>query len=702
MHTPAARLAGIVSMGLVASSALAASELAYTDREQVIRVVVVTGGHAYDHTEFYQMFDGLNDIVWTEAVLPEAADIFSPEKADSYDVMVWYGFNQKADETMKKNLLALFESGKPLLALHHSMAMFPEWPEAEKIIGARYVLKPEEGHPGSNFKHNQQISAKIVDPSHPITRFMNDFVMTEETYGNVPIQPDIKPLLTTDHPDCMPKIGWTKTYANSDVVYLTPGHGPSVFRDPNYRRLVRQSIRWLAGTLPDPSDEGWASLLKANSFDGWKIMGKPEGFWFTDDGVLRSESHKGGFWMRTDKKYTNFRLRVQWKVGLGGNSGIFVRSQDEGYPWVTGTEVQISNEYRTLAECTGAMYGMVAVCPRPDERADMWHETEVLCDGYRIKVWHDGIPIADVDARKVPSLAGRPLTGYIGLQDSHNRSAYIEYRKVLVKELPMSKGGADMWTLGTQAYTFHKYTLFEAIDKARALGLNFIELFPGQSLSPEHKDVRFDQNSPRELREQVKARLAQAGIKAVCFGVCGMNADEAECRKVFDFCKEMGIETITCEPEDKPETWALLDRLTQEYGINVAIHNHPAPSHYWDPAVVLEAVKDLNPRIGACADTGHWMRSGVKPLDAIRMLEGRIISLHLKDLPEMDKREAQDTIWGTGLADLPAVLAELDRQEFSGVFSIEYEKNWFTSMPEIAECIKFFEDQTRRLMSAPN
>lgn len=684
-------------VGAMALQAVAAGpvSLAHVGRERVIRVLVVTGGHPFDHSDFFQMFDGQPDIAWTEAALPDAAAWFAPEKAGSYDVLLWYGFNQKLAEQDRQNVLRLLESGKPLLVVHHAISIFPEWPEAEKIIGGRYVLAPEANHPGSTFKHDQKIRVKISDKSHPITRFMDDFEMLGETYGNVPIRPGVTPLLTTDHPDSMPLLGWTHKYLNSTVVYLEPGHGASEFRDANVRRLFAQSVRWLAGALPKPSDEGFTPLFNGKDLSGWKIKGKPEGFW-VKDGVIRSESHKGGEWMHTPRTYENFILRVQWRVGMGGNSGVFVRAQEDGYPWVTGSEMQITNEYRDLPHCTGALYDMVAVGPRPDERADIWHETEIHCDGYRMKVFCDNIPVIDVDARHVPNLAGRPRTGVIGLQDSHNRDAYVEFRKVLVKELPMSRGGADLWRLGTQAYTFHKYTLFEAIDKARALGLNYIELFPGQVLGPDRPDVRFDHNASSELRAQVLAKLAETGVKAVNYGVVGFSTADAE--KVFVFARDMGLETVVSEPANTPEMWDTLDALTQKYQVNLAVHNHPKPSIYWDPKVVLEAVKGRNPRIGACADTGHWMRSGINPVEAIRMLEGRIISSHLKDLNEFGKPEAHDTIWGTGKADMKAVLAELHRQGFSGVFSIEYEHNWLNSMPEIAECIKYFHEVTRELM----
>jgi hypothetical protein len=117
---------------------------------------------------------------------------------------------------------------------------------------------------------------------------------------------------------------------------------------------------------------------------------------------------------------------------------------------------------------------------------------------------------------------------------------------------------------------------------------------------------------------------------------------------------------------------------------------------------VLKVCKGRSPRIGACADTGHWMRSGINPLEAVKKLgaQKRIISLHFKDLNEFGNPKAHDVIWGTGLANAKAILAELARQDFKGVFSIEYEYNWLESMPEIAGCVAFFRKTAAELSGA--
>ncbi len=677
------------------TSAVMAEPPATAPRARILSVLVITGGHGFDHSEFFQMFDGVPDIRWTEARRPDIAGWLSAEKAAAFDVLVWYDFGTpQPSEEEARNLLALLDAGKPMLFLHHALASYTQWPEFEKIVGGVFLLQPDGPRPASTFRHDVDLAVQIADRSHPITRWMTDFRLHDEVYNVCPTQPDNHVLLTTDHPESMKALGWTRTSRRSPVVYLQPGHGSETFRTREYRRLVMQSIRWLAGLLPETSTEGFVPLLNGRDFEGWTVMGDPRAFWFKD-GVLRSESGLGGHWMRTNRTYRDFILRVEWRVGQGGNSGVFVRSAAEGLPWVTGSEIQITNEYRDTAHCTGSLYGDAPVDPRPDERADMWHEFEIHCVGRHYRVFADGVPVVDVDARRMPVFAGKPVEGYIGLQDSHNRQSYVEYRNMTVKELPMSRGAA-VWRLGTQAYTFHKFTLAEAMEKASALGLRLIEMYPGQTLSPDRADVRFDHNAPAELRGQVREMLARHGLTVVNYGVVGLKADEAEARRIFDFAREMGIETVVSEPEDTPACWQLLDRLTQEYGINLAVHNHPKPSHYWDPKVVLERVRGLNPRIGACADTGHWLRSGVEPLEALRLLEGRIITLHFKDL-NAAAPDAHDVIWGTGRASARALLEELHRQGFDGVFSIEYEHNWLNSMPEIAGCIAFFDQATAEL-----
>lgn len=260
---------------------------------------------------------------------------------------------------------------------------------------------------------------------------------------------------------------------------------------------------------------------------------------------------------------------------------------------------------------------------------------------------------------------------------------------------PEKKSPEEKWRLAVQAWTFNRFSFFEAVDKTASLGVRCIEAFPGQALCKEKEGARFHHTMSAEDRAAALAKLESAGVTLVNYGVVGLPNDEAKCREVFAFAMEMGIETIVSEPPE--DAFGLIDTLCEEYGINVAVHNHPTPSHYWNPDTVLKVTEGRGKRIGACADTGHWSRSGVNPVEAVKKLEGRIVSFHLKDLNEFGNKKAHDVPWGTGMSDVQAVLDEMNRQGFEGVFSIEYEHNWENSLPELKKCVEFFEGALKKI-----
>ena len=137
-----------------------------------------------------------------------------------------------------------------------------------------------------------------------------------------------------------------------------------------------------------------------------------------------------------------------------------------------------------------------------------------------------------------------------------------------------------------------------------------------------------------------------------------------------------------------------IEKLVKEFDIRVGFHDHPRrekdPGYrMWDPNYILSVVRDRDHRIGSCADTGHWVRSGLKPVECLRILKGRIISSHLKDLNEFGKLEAHDLPYGTGVSEISAILDELKHQHFEGNISVEYEYKWENSVPDVAQCIGF-------------
>lgn len=189
--------------------------------------------------------------------------------------------------------------------------------------------------------------------------------------------------------------------------------------------------------IADEKDgDGFVSLFNGKNLDGWTVMGKNKEGFYVKDGVLRSDGATGGDWLRSEKHYGNYILKVDWRISKEGNSGVFIRAADKGNPWQTGYEIQISNLNQDEQHCTGALYGYVAVKPRPDETPDKWHTFEIQCKGNHITVISDGVKCIDYDQSTSDKTKDKSLNGYIGLQDSHSATGhFVEFRNIKIKVL---------------------------------------------------------------------------------------------------------------------------------------------------------------------------------------------------------------------------------------------------------------------------
>jgi sugar phosphate isomerase/epimerase len=262
------------------------------------------------------------------------------------------------------------------------------------------------------------------------------------------------------------------------------------------------------------------------------------------------------------------------------------------------------------------------------------------------------------------------------------------------EQTPAEKLG---WQLAIHSYTFQKFSIFDAIDKTAALGVKYMSISGSVILNGTNR-VGTTTLSDAE-RAAIDKKLRADGFgNFINIGVVQLPADEAKSRQVFEFAKKWGIGVLVAEPE--PDALDTVEKLCKEYNIKVAIHDHPKPTHYWNPDTVLAAIKGRTPLMGACADVGHWMRSGLDPLECLKKLQGHIICLHFKDLNEMGP-QAHDVPWGTGVGKTRELMAELKRQHFHGAFCVEYEYHWTNSSPEIAQCVKFWNDTCAELTASP-
>jgi sugar phosphate isomerase/epimerase len=250
------------------------------------------------------------------------------------------------------------------------------------------------------------------------------------------------------------------------------------------------------------------------------------------------------------------------------------------------------------------------------------------------------------------------------LSDVKEEVAEMNYIEITIKPIPIA----------VQCWTFREFTLFEAIEKVEELGVRYLEAYPGQKVM-EGSDITMGPGLSDEDMQMIKKKLSDHDITLVNFGVTGFDNTEEAMRVVFDFAKKMGIKVIVTEPQY--DDYSLIDKMVKEYDIKVAIHNHPKPNRYWNPELAFNNIQGLDERIGICGDTGHWLRSGINPLEALRLLKGRVTDMHLKDLDDNN----EDVPFGSGRANIHDILAELSYQNYTGTISVEHERESEASNP---------------------
>jgi len=230
--------------------------------------------------------------------------------------------------------------------------------------------------------------------------------------------------------------------------------------------------------------------------------------------------------------------------------------------------------------------------------------------------------------------------------------------------------------LGIQMFSLRKFSLEDALRHASELGFDQVEFYRGMLAT----DATVE-----EIRA-TQAKVAAHGLSISAHGVNKFTADADANRKIFQFAKTLGVPTITADPD--PDSFASLDELVKEFDIRIAIHNH-GPAHRYNKAVdVLNAIEGHDERIGACADLGHYIRSGENATEVIRLLQGRLYGVHLKDFAEM-KEKSEGVILGKGHLDVEGVFYALRAVDFpaDGAISLEYEENPDDPIEEIRQCV---------------
>lgn len=206
-------------------------------------------------------------------------------------------------------------------------------------------------------------------------------------------------------------------------------------QDGHHNRLTQQE-----------TDEGFVLLFSGSDLDGWTTSGNMDS-WSVLDGEILTGG-KGGGWLRTERYYRDFDLRLEFNVPAGGNSGVGIRGSATGDQAFTGMEIQIYGGYDqepALNTC-GAVYNAIAPTSMPINKSGEWNAYRILLQGDTLNVWLNGVPI-HVDQRlddrgfhqspdeKMP-LHARLTTGYVSLQDHGNP---VHFRTIRIKDMSPDK-----------------------------------------------------------------------------------------------------------------------------------------------------------------------------------------------------------------------------------------------------------------------
>lgn len=262
--------------------------------------------------------------------------------------------------------------------------------------------------------------------------------------------------------------------------------------------------------------------------------------------------------------------------------------------------------------------------------------------------------------------------------------------------------------MGLQSYTLREFDTAKALEYTKKFGLHYWESFP------KHVPVA---TLPKTL-EGYRKQLADWGVTMSAYGVVGFDTNETKAREIFDFAKGMGLQSISADPKQEKETFDLLDKLVEEYDIAIGIHNHGPFHHYNKADDVLKWVKDRHPKIGACVDTGHYLRSNESIVEVIEKFGSRVFGVHFKDvrtiktdaekeklLKELSPGRAEDlkkegkifTILGEGELDVVGSLKALKKLNYQYSVSLEYEEHPENPISDIEQCLKTVKSALTKL-----
>jgi len=228
--------------------------------------------------------------------------------------------------------------------------------------------------------------------------------------------------------------------------------------------------------------------------------------------------------------------------------------------------------------------------------------------------------------------------------------------------------------IALHGYVYKNRTLEDTVVEAKNLGADGVVCSGTQRISQRFGDAKFSADMTDGQREFVKKLFADNKIAFVSYGIWDVKKGETP-DKYLKFCADMGIPVFTWEGDFRnADLW---NDAARKYGVIVAIHNHQKgikskDYRYWDPSFVLGVIKDRK-NMAACADNGHWTRSGLDTPEGYKIFGGRLAAIHFKDPAQFGAETKTDAAIGEGCLDIPKCLKALDDGGYDGFIVLENE-----------------------------
>jgi sugar phosphate isomerase/epimerase len=253
-----------------------------------------------------------------------------------------------------------------------------------------------------------------------------------------------------------------------------------------------------------------------------------------------------------------------------------------------------------------------------------------------------------------------------------------------------TSGPYGPFKMGLQSYSLRGYTkggkpdVDKALQVTRELGLSYWEAYPA------HVPMTTDPGTA----SAAKKHLADSGVTLIGYGVNRFGKDDSANRKVFEFAKLMGLGYLSADPD--PDSFDSLDKLVEEFGVAIGIHNHGPGHRYARIDVIDQAVKNHHPKIGCCIDTGHFLRSREDPVRAVEVFGKRTYGVHLKDV----KDARTFTVLGKGDLRTVDLLKALAKIRYDYCLALEYEEHPENPAPDLRECLEVVREAVKALPPA--